>query len=72
MKTVNINDESLTNDVTLEEAKTFDCCIDLSEEEILKLLNAIIGFTEVAFEAFAIKQQKEKKEEENGDYKMAA
>lgn len=60
-------------DLTLEEAKAFDCCKDLTDDEINELLEVLKVFTEIAYSVFAKKKaEKEKQQEENNDYKLAA
>lgn len=74
MKAVrNIYDKTLSHDLTLEEAKQFDCCKGLTEEEIKELLEELKIFTEIAYAIFAKQKEEEKKQqEENEDYKLAA
>ena len=57
-------------DITVEEAKTFECCKDLTDEQIKELLDNIITFTEIAYSVFA-KKQNEEKNQEQPNYKIA-
>jgi ribosomal protein L12E/L44/L45/RPP1/RPP2 len=55
--------ENLTEDVTIEEARAFECCKDLNDEQIKELLENIRIFTEIAYSAYA----KKKEEQENDE-----
>lgn len=62
-------------DLTLEEAKVFDCCKGLTDDEIKELLEELKVFTEIAYAIFAKKKakaDKEKQPEEKEDYRLAA
>lgn len=72
-KVVGINDLKNCEDLTLQEATQFDCCKDLTEEEIKELLEELKVFTEIAYAIFAKQKEEEKKQqEENENYKLAA
>jgi hypothetical protein len=62
-------------DLTLEEAKQFDCCKDLTDDEIKELLEVLKVFTEIAYSVFAKKkaeEEKQKQQQEIDSYRMAA
>ncbi len=60
--------KSEEEDLTIEEAKEFECCKDLTDEEIKELLETIRIFTEIAFCAFA----NNKKNDQDLSYNNAA
>jgi hypothetical protein len=68
-KGIGIEDLEETEDLTLQEAKQFDCCKHLSDDEILELLDVLKVFTQVAYSVFA-KQRSGKNKED--DFKQAA
>jgi len=76
MKTlVGIKDLQITEDLTLEEAKKFDCCKDLNDEETKELLEVLKIFTEIAFSVYAKKKveaEKKKQDGENKEFNLAA
>lgn len=49
----NYQTENNTEDLTLEEAKQFECCKDLTDEQISELLETIRKFTETAYYVYA-------------------
>lgn len=79
-KEIGIKDLDDCEDLTVEEAKTFDCCKDLTDDEIKELLEVLKVFTEIAYSVFAKKQAQAEKDkeqlkdeqEEKKDYKTAA
>lgn len=70
-KLVGINDLKNCEDLTLEEAKQFDSCKDLTDDEIKELLEVLKEFTEIAYAIYA-KQKAKKKEEIQSEFKQAA
>ena len=59
-----VNNENQTEDLTVEEAKTFESCKDMTDEQIKELLETIRIFTEIAYSAFAAKKAKEESGED--------
>ena len=47
------NKKVQSEDLTLEEAKAFECCKDLTDEEIIQLLETIRTFTEIVYSVYA-------------------
>lgn len=69
-----MSNEYQIEDITVEEARTYECCKGLTNEQIEELLNNIKVFTEIAYSAFANKQAEKEKQvkEENYEYEIAA
>lgn len=65
------DEESQSEDLTVEEARTFECCKDLTDEQIKELLDTIRTFTEIAYSIFA-KKQAERENQEDTNYEIAA
>ena len=60
-------------DLTFEEAKEFEFCKNLTDEQIKELMEAVKIFTEIVYATFAKKKgMKEKPQEENDDINLAA
>jgi hypothetical protein len=57
----NASKKIIAEDLTLEEAKQFECCKDLSDEQIIELLNTIKTFCEITFSIYA--KEKESQDE---------
>jgi len=74
MKAINnIHDKTLSHDLTLEEAKQFECCKDLTDEQILELIEAVKILTEVVYSVHAKrKARQENQEAGNDELKLAA
>jgi hypothetical protein len=68
----NKNKNKKYEDLTLEEAKEFEYCKNLTDEEIKELLEAVKIFTEIVYIAFAKEKLKAKQHEQDEGYKMAA
>jgi len=76
-KEIGIKDLDDCEDLTLEEAKQFDCCKELTDDEIKELLEVLKIFTEISFSVFAKKKAQAEKEKQNesqreNEYKSAA
>jgi hypothetical protein len=68
-----IFDKTLAHDVTLEEAKQLDCCKDLTDEQVLELIEAVIVLTEMVYSVHAKKKaQQQDQSWDNSELKMAA
>ena len=60
-------------DLTFEEAKEFEFCKNLTDEQIKELMEAVKIFTEIVYATFAKKKgMKEKPKDENDDFNLAA
>ena len=70
MKTVHSKNQD--EDITIEEARTFECCKDLTDEQITELLETIRTFTEIAYYTFAQNNEQEDKGEEESSYRIAS
>ena len=62
-KLVGIKDLERDADISLQEAREFECCKGLSDEEINELLEVLKIFSQVAYNLYA--KQKLKKEQSN-------
>ena len=71
MNKVGLKELGNCEDLTLVEAKKFDCCKDLTEDEIKELLEVLKVFTEISFAVFQKKKSQAIKEK-NMDYNIAA
>jgi hypothetical protein len=70
MKTVHSKNQD--EDITIEEARTFECCKNLTDEQITELLETIRAFTEIAYYTFAKNNEEQNKGEEESDYGIAS
>jgi hypothetical protein len=59
-------------DLTIEEAKTFECCKDLTDEQISELLETIRAFTEIVYYTFAQNNEQQDKGEDESSYRIAS
>jgi len=70
MKIIHMKNQE--EDLTIEEAKTFECCNDLTDEQISELLETIRAFTEIAYYTFAQNNEQQEKGEEESSYRIAS
>ncbi len=65
-----------TEDITLEEAKQYECCKDLTDEQISELLETIRKFTKTAYYVYAKNypdgRNTVKQSQETNVYKLAS
>ena len=59
-------------DLTIEEAKEFECCKNLTDEQIKELLETIRTFTEITYYTFARNNEEQNKGGEESDYGIAS
>jgi hypothetical protein len=54
-----VHSKNRDEDITVEEARTFECCKNLTDEQITELLETIRTFTEITYYTFASKEKQE-------------
>lgn len=59
-------------DLTIEEAKEFECCKNLTDEQITELLETIRTFTEITYYTFAQNNEQQDKGKAEPDYGIAS
>jgi hypothetical protein len=64
-KLVGINDLERGEDLTLQEAKEFECCKGLTDDEINELLEVLKIFSQVAYNLYAKQKLKEETVDES-------
>ena len=65
-----VHSKNQDEDITIEEARTFECCKNLTDEQITELLETIRTFTEITYYTFASKE--EQHNGRNSSYNIAS
>ena len=58
-----VHSKNQDEDITVEEARTFECCKNLTDAQITELLETIRTFTEITYYTFASKEK-----QDDGEY----
>lgn len=67
-----IHSKNQDEDITVEEAKEFECCKNLTDEQITELLETIRTFAEITYYTFARNNEEKNQEGEEPDYSIAS